>query len=169
MTRRDTDATWGGPLAVTDRPFHADLSPGAERQFLLKQAEYEAAYRRIGDPLVLFDALTHVWWSRQTVPRWLVPLIGNALIKTRTDAEAERYRERMRHVRRYVLVRDLRRKYTKRVAIERAVVMLKGENAAAGYETIEKSCDLVRRDLERLGRESEYFFLVDDSDPNKGG
>jgi hypothetical protein len=156
------------PIAVIDRPIHADLSPDDERRFLLKQAEYEAAYRRTREPLALFDALTHAWWSRQTVPGWLVSEIADALIRNRTDAEAERYRERMRHVRRYVLVRDLRRKYGKKdTAIERAVAMLKGESAAADYRTIEKSYDRVRRDLKRLGRDSEYFYLVDDGDPTK--
>ena len=52
---RDMDANddpdRGIPHAVTDRPFFRPLSPAENEAFLRKQAEFEAAYRRTGDPL----------------------------------------------------------------------------------------------------------------------
>jgi hypothetical protein len=158
------------PLQVTDRPVFKRLSSAEDEEFLRKQAEYEAAYRQTGEPLVLFDAFVHAWWSRQTVPGWLVPEVGNVMMSLRTDDHAERYRERMRHVRRYTCVRDLRRSRkvrTRNRALDLAVNMLHGEPAGGvERETIEKSYDLVRRDLERRGRESEFFYLVDDTNTN---
>jgi hypothetical protein len=146
---------------VTARPVFAELSADDNQGFLRKQAEYEAAYRRTGEPLALLDALVHAWSSRQTVPCWLVWDIGEALIKLRTDDEARRYRERMHHARRYQCVRGLRwRGYTKDRALDAAVELLKGESAEAERSTIEKSYDLVNRDLKRRGQESEFFYLV---------
>jgi hypothetical protein len=149
------------PLTVTDRPVHKPLSPAENDGFLRKQAEFEAAYRRTDEPLVLSEALHHVWFSQQTVPGWLNGEIGEALIRARTDKEAERYRDRMRHVRRFVIVHSLRRKgYTKDIALDRAVKLLAGEGAAASRRTIEVSYDTVKRDLKRRGRESEFFYFV---------
>src|SRR5262245_47607635 len=102
------------PLQVRDRPTFTQLSATEADEFLRKQAEYEAAWRRTGDPEVLWTALLHVWGSRQTMPGWLVPEIGAALIRNRTSKEIRRYRERMRKVRRYIIVRNLRnKKYTR--------------------------------------------------------
>jgi hypothetical protein len=159
---------------VIDRPLFTKLSPDDEQEFLRKQAAFEAAYRRTGEPTVLFDALAHAWWSRQTVPGWLVLPIGNALIEQRTDEMAERYRERMRHVRRYTCVRNLRRQgHTQDDALDFAVSFLEDEPARAARPTIEDSYNLVRRDLRRAGRESEFFYFVasydDDRSPNDYG
>jgi len=148
------------PLKVTRGPVHKQLSPAQYDDFLLKQAEYEAAYRRTGDPLALQGALSHVWFSRQTVPFWLMQNIRDALIRQRTDEEAERYRDRMRHVRRFIVVRNLRRKgRTKDVALDRAVELLAAESAAASRRTIQDSYDTVKRDLNLLGRESVFFYF----------
>jgi hypothetical protein len=107
------------------------------------------------------DALRDAWWSRQTVPGWVVTDIGNALIRQRTDEEAERYRDRMRHVQRYIVVRDLRgNDHTKDRAVDAAVAILAAQRAAAERGTIEKSYDRVRRDLERQGTASEFYYLV---------
>jgi hypothetical protein len=153
------------PPQVTDRPIFKQLSPAENDEFLRKQAEFEAAYRCTGDPLVLWDALRHAWWSRQTVPGWLVLPTGNALIEQRTDEVAERYRDRIRHVRRFTLVRNLRRKgNTKDGALDKAVEFLADESAAASRRTIEDSYDVVKRDLQRRGRESEFFYFVADVD-----
>lgn len=130
-------------------------------EFLRKQAEFEAAYRTTGDPQVLWHALLHAWSSQQTVPKWLVWDIGPALIEQRTDAVAERYRERMRHVQRYIVVRDLRSDgHTKDSALDQAVESLAQQRAAAERGTIEDSYDRVRRDLDRQKNASEYFYLV---------
>jgi hypothetical protein len=157
---------------VTDRRPFRPLSPDEEQEFRATQAKYEAAYRNAGEPRALLNAFMHVWWAGQTLPRWLVPAIGEVITKSQTDDEAERFRERMRHVRRYTCVRDLRRipaakggrrkwKYTKPEALDLAVVMLKGSSAFGARSTIEDSYDRVRKDLERRGRESEFFFYVD--------
>ena len=147
---------------VQDRPTYAALTPDAEEAFLRKQTEFEAAYRRTGDPLVLSEALMHAWWSRQTVPGWLVSLIADVMLRNRTDDEAKRYRERLRHVRRYCVVQRLRdRGFVKHRAVERTLLMLEGEDASGAYETVEDSYDMVRKDLDRLGQESEYFLLVE--------
>jgi hypothetical protein len=149
------------PLQVTDRPTFKQLSPAENDDFLRKQAEFEAAYRRTSDPEVLFDALLHAWWSRQTIPGWMVQDIGNALIRNRTPEEIRRYRERMRSVRRYIIVRNLREKgYTKDDALDRAVRMLANEPASPTRRTIEVDYDDVKKDLQRQGRDSEFFYLV---------
>jgi hypothetical protein len=153
------------PPQVTDRPIFKPLSPTENDEFLRKQAEFEAAYRCTGDPLALEAALRHAWWSRQTVPGRLVSEIGNTLIRLRTDEEAERYRDRMRHVRRFTVVRNLRRKgNTKDSALDKAVEFLVDEPAAASRRTIENSYDVVKRDLQRRGRESEFFYFIADDD-----
>jgi hypothetical protein len=121
------------------RPFRP-LSPEQEQEFRSTQAKYEAAYRNTGERRALMNAIAHVWWAQQTLPRWLVPAIGEFIAKSQTDDEAERFRERMRHVRRYTCVRDLRSipaaeggrrkwKYTKDEALDLAVGMLKGASA----------------------------------------
>jgi hypothetical protein len=153
---------------VADRPIYDELSSDDNQGFLRKQAEYEAAYRRTGEPLTLLVAVVHTWWSRQTVPCWLVPALGEAFLKLRTDEEARRYRERMRHARRYQCVRDLRLKYTKDRALDVAVELLAGESAEAERMTTEKSYDLVNRDLKRRGQESEFFYLVGKLDEPMG-
>lgn len=153
---------------VTDRRPFLQLSPEQDREFRRTQAKYEAAYR-MGEPRALLDALMHVWWSRQTLPLWQVPALGEAILKSATDDEAERFRERMRHVKRYNCVHALRQKlnpktgknYTKDEALDRAVKMLKRTTAKAARPTIEGSYLAVRRDLERRGRESEFFYYVD--------
>ena len=87
--------------------------------------------------------------------------IGATLIRLRTDEEAERYRDRMRHIQRFLVVRDLRRKgHTKDTALDRAVGMLDGEPAGSVRGTIEKSYNTVRKDLQRRGRDSEFFLLI---------
>ena len=151
-------------FTVSDRPTFGPLAPDSEQAFLTKQAEYEAAYRRTGEALVLFDALAHAWWSRQTVPGWLVMAICDALLRHRTDEEAERYEERLRHIMRYLCVRNLRRKHTRDAALDHAVEFLRGERAGAARQTIEGSYDRVRRDLKRKGSESEFYYLVDTYD-----
>ena len=149
------------PLNVTPGPARKQLSPAENGEFLRRQAEFEAAYRCAGEPLALLDALRDAWWSRQTVPGWLVTNIGDALIRQRTDEEAERYWDRMRHVQRYIIVRDLRRKeHTKDSALDVAVKILADQRAAASRRTIEGSYDKVERSLKQRERESEFFYLV---------
>ena len=136
------------------------------KNFQRKQAEYEAAYRRTKDPLVLKEALMNARAAGQPPPDWLVQALGNSIMRGRTGQMARRFRERMRHVRRYRCVRDLYRSYTKDDALDQAVAALAAEGDVAAWDTIEDSYDRVSRDL-RQGRESEYFFLVARSDPTR--
>jgi hypothetical protein len=148
---------------AADRRSYRPLAPDEEQEFRSTQAKYEAAYRN-GEPRALLDAFVHVWWSRQTLPRWLVPALGEFIAGAQTGKDAERFRERMRHVRRYICVRDLRRKHTRDEALNLAVTMLQGDGAFGSRSTIEDSYDRVRKDLERRGRESEFFFYIDAAD-----
>jgi len=152
------------PRRVGDRPNFKQLSPAENDEFLRKQAGFEAAYRTTGDPQVLWHALLHLWASKQTPPAWIVRDLGSALIERRTDEVAERYRERMRHVQRYVAVQDLRDAgHTKDSALDQAAESpaLAMQRAAAERGTIASSYDRVRKDLKRRGRESEFFYLVE--------
>jgi hypothetical protein len=160
------------PPKVKTRPAFRKLSPDEEEAFLREQAEYEAAYRRTGQTLALWEALKHVHREGQTVPDWLMLNSFEPLVTTATTGEkGERYRERWRHVQRYRCVRDLRRAgHTKDDALDQAVVKLKGTpEGGVSRGTIEESYDTVRRSLKRAGRESEFFFFVDDDDPEKSG
>jgi hypothetical protein len=90
--------------------------------------------------------------------------ILNALVEGRTDEAAERYRERIRHVRRYTVVRDLLSSdhtMTVTCALDRAEESLAQQLAAVSRRTIEASYYEVKNDLDRQGRESEYFYLVE--------
>ena len=136
------------------------------KNFHRKQAEYEAAWRRTEDPLVLDEALLHADAAEQPLPDWLVTAVGNAIMKGRTDEVAERFRERDRHVQRYRCFRDLRKKgHAWNDALNLAAAKLEATDAAGMPSTIEKSYMRVKHDLELAGRESEYFFLVARSDP----
>src|SRR5262245_19033280 len=166
------------PPEIIDRPAFTKLSPDDERAFLRVQAEWHAAYRRTGDPLALWEALSHVQRSGQTVPDWLRMAFFKIVIGATANRLAERYRERQRHVRRYICVRDLRetvnkhtgKKHTKDEALDQAVNDLQGtSNGGVSRSTIETSYDTVRRSPERSGRESEFFVHVGDDDPNKRG
>ena len=113
--------------------FHKQLSPAEEREFKRKQTEFKAAYFCTGDPLVLWTALSHASCERQTIPNWLMLPILNTLLEQRADALAERYRERMRHVQRYIVVRDLRRNgHTKDSALDKSVHVLASQGAQCG-------------------------------------
>jgi hypothetical protein len=147
--------------------FPPDPKADAEN-FHRKQAEYEAAYRRTGEPFVLYEALLNADAYLQLPPEldWLVTAVGNAIMKDRTNDAAERFKERMRHVQRYRCVRDLRQKgHTWSDALNLAAAKLEATDAAGMPSTIEKSYMRIKHDLELKGRESEYFFLVARSDP----
>ena len=77
----------------------------------------------------------------------------------------------MRHIQRYIAVRNLRRNgHTKDSALNEAVDFLAKQRVAASppvdrravasRRTIEASYDKVERSLKRQGRESEFFYLV---------
>jgi len=161
------------PPEVTARPAFRQLSPEEERAFLREQAQFEAAYRRTGEPLPLWEALCHIHRTAQVPPNWLKWALYDLVTKATTDAQAKRFRERALHVERYRRVRDLRatvnkrtgKKYTKDEALDEAVLKLQGVER----DTIETSYWNVRRGLEREGSASEFFWLVDDDDPAKGG
>jgi hypothetical protein len=136
------------------------------KNFERKQAEFEAAYRRTEDPLILYEALRHVQAARQMPPDWLMEACGDSILRDRTDQTAERFKERMRHVQRYRCVRNLRlEKHTKDRALDLAVDRLEPKGERAARSTIEESYNRVSRDLKRAGRDSEYFLLVARSDP----
>jgi hypothetical protein len=138
------------------------------KNFQRKQAEYEAAYRRTGEPLALYEALLNARAYLQFPAEldWLVAAVGNIIKRDRTDQTAERFRERMRHVQRFRCVRDLRQKgHTKDQALDLAVAAFEARGEATKRSTIDASYNTVSRDLKRKGRESEYFLLVARSDP----
>src|SRR5262249_522636 len=116
------------------------------KNFQRKQAKYEAAYRRTREPLALFEAMLHVQAARQTPPDWLAEAVGDIIMRSRTNKRgrpnktAKRFRERMRHVRRYQRVRDLRRQgQTKDGALDLAVAALEATGEPAVRSTIEDS------------------------------
>jgi len=140
------------------------------KNFQRKQAEYEAAYRRTGEPLVLYEALLNArsYLQLPAELNWLVTAVGDNTMRGRSDKMAERFRERMRHVQRYRCVRDLRQKgHKKEDALDLAVAALETTDAKALRPTIATSYDRVRRNLKQKGCESEYFYLVARSDPTK--
>ena len=136
--------------------------------FQRKQAEYEAAYRCTGEPRVLCEALLNARAYLRFPPEldWLMEALGDTFRKGRTDQTAERFRERMRHVQRYRLVRDLRQKgHAYSNALDQAAIALAATDDPAAQSTIEKSYNKVNNDLEQKGPESEYYLLVARSDP----
>jgi hypothetical protein len=137
-------------------------SPAGTDEFLRKQAELEAAYRvSDGDPQVLCHALVHAYSSGRPPPRWLVWRTLETLVAQRTGAAARGYRARLQHVRRYIVVHNLRSNgHTKDAALDAAVEILAAQRAAAERGTIEKSYDRVKIDLDRQGSASEFFYLV---------
>jgi hypothetical protein len=138
------------------------------KNFQAKQAELKAAYRLTEEPSALYEALLHAdgYLRFPADLHWLVEAIGQFITKNRTNDTAERLKERMRHVRRYRYVRDLREKgHAWSDALNLAVAKLEATDAAARRSTIEKSYMMVKRDLELAGHESKYFFLVARSDP----
>src|SRR5262245_17347064 len=135
------------PLQVQDRPTFQPLSDDANDAFLRQQAEYEAAWRRTKDPEVLWFALLHVSWARQTIPGWLWPEIGVVLLRKRSPAEIRRFRERMRKVRRFILVRNRRAKgLSKEKALNKAEALVQGDPGSQTWETIEQDYVEVKKD-----------------------
>jgi hypothetical protein len=138
------------------------------KNFQRKQAEYEAAYRRTRELLALSEALRHAQAARQLTPDWLVTALRDVVMRSRTDQAVERFKDRLRHVRRYRCVRDLRQKgHSKNRALELAIKELEAASEAAARSTIEDSYNRVSRDLKRVGRDSEYFYLVARADPTR--
>jgi hypothetical protein len=162
---------------IADRPRYAELTPDEERAFFQKLAELEAAFRQTGDPLSLWEALDLVERSGQTVPYWLPQAFFRAIMQPMTDNEIKRARERWWAARRYKVVCDLRQTgysqkgYSKERAIDQAVIELRAEgdkgvqrrgklDEGVSRDTVERSYDKVKKDLERRGRESQYYYLV---------
>ena len=100
-----------------------------------------------------------------------------------SDDELKRTRARWWAVRRYERVRDLRetmngrtgKKYTKAEALDQAVIDLRAEgdkgvkrrgklDEGVSRDAVEDCYDKVRKDLDRRGRESQYYFFVDKKD-----
>jgi hypothetical protein len=171
------------PSKIADRLRYVELTPDEERDFLQKLAEYKAAYHQTGDPAPLWEALCHVEQSGQTVPRWLVTAFLPVTMRAMTKNELKRVRTRWWTVRRYECVRDLRetvneqtgKKYTKAEALDQAVMDLRAEgdkgakrrrklDKGVSRDAVEDSYDKVRRDLERRGHESQYYFYVNRKD-----
>ena len=179
----DMDAPPDIPPKIADRPRYVELTLDEERAFVQKLYEYEAAFRQTGDPLPLWEALCHVELSGQTVPPWLVTFFLPHVMRGRTKNELKRGRERWWAARRYECVRDLRetvnertgKKYTKAKALDQAVIDLRAEgdkgvkrrgklDEGVSRDAVEDCYDKVRKDLDRRGRESQYYFFVDKKD-----
>jgi hypothetical protein len=136
--------------------------------FQRKQAEFEAAWRHTRDPLVVKEAILHAHAAKQPLPDWLARAVGvdNVILSGRAREVVERFRERMRHVRRYRCVRDLREKgLTLKGACKAAVEALEATDEAVAQPTIKDSYNTVDIDLRRKGKESVYFHLVARADP----
>jgi hypothetical protein len=167
------------PSKIADRPRYAELTPDEERAFLQRLAEFEAAFRQTDDPVLLWEALDHVEQSGQTVPHWLTKAFFRVIMLTMTDDVIRRARARWWAARRYKCVQDLRRKgCTRDGALDQAVIDLRAEgdkgvrrrgklDEAVSRDTVEDSYDKVRKDLDRRGRESRYYLLVNKM--NEGG
>ena len=166
---------------IADRPCYIELTPDEERTFLQELAKYEAAYRQTGDPFLLWKALDHVELYGQTVPYWLTKAFFGVVHLAMTPDDMRRARERWWAVRRYECVRDLREtvdegtgeKYTKPAAIDQALIKLRAEgdkgvkrrgklDEGVSRDAVEDSYDKVKKDLERRGRESQYYFFLGD-------
>ena len=128
---RDKAPPWLSPTSG-----HARMTPNSNlKNFQRKQAEYEAAWRATSDPQALHEALLNARGYLQLPAEldWLVTAMGDFIMKGRTKGKrrgrasqtVERFRDRMRHVRRYRCVRDLRQKdHTKEHALDLAVERL---------------------------------------------
>ena len=115
------------------------------KNFQRKQAEYEAAWRCTGDPLVLYEALLNAAGYLR-FPRadldWLMIGMGAFVTKSRMKGErkgkvsqtVERFQDRMRHVRRYRCVR-VQKGHTKERALDLAVAVLEATGEAAARRT----------------------------------
>ena len=124
----------------------------------------------------IVDAPHHVERSGQTVPHWPTNALFGVVIRGMTNDEMRRARERWWAARRYTCVRDLRQKgYTKHRALDQAVIDLRAEgdkgvkrqgklDEGVSRDTVESSYDKVRKDLERRGRESQYYIFVNKTD-----
>src|SRR5262249_45791615 len=147
-------------IAFVVRPFPPDPATDL-KNFQRKQAEYEAAFHRTGELFVLYEPLLHAQAAKQGIPDWVVTAVG--IMRGRTADIAERFKERMRHVRRYRCVRDWRNRhpdgsdalYTKNQALKLAAAQLEAAGEAAQQRPIAKLSDRVSRDLTRKGCGSE--------------
>ena len=98
-------------------------------------------------------------------------------MRAMTDAEIQRARKRWWDVRRYKVVHDLRQTgysekgYPKEHALDQAVINLRAEgdkgvkrrgklDEGISRDAVERSYNKVKQDLERRGRESQYYHLV---------
>jgi hypothetical protein len=138
----------------------------AEGSLRSKLAICEAAYRA-GESLAVAEALTWLFLYLK-LPEWtgwIEAAAVDVIADRRTPQQAERHRELMRHLMRYKVVRDLRRRgLTKDAALDRAVVMFAEMQGTVTRDTIEDSYDRVRRDIRDLGitgAQSKYFLLKD--------
>jgi hypothetical protein len=167
------------PSRIADRPRYVELTPDEERAFVQELAEYEAAYRQTGNSALLFKALHRVVLSGQTVPHWLLDDLFCVVMRGITDKEVKRVRELGWAARRYERVRDLRetvneltgKKYTRDEAIDQALIQVRAEGdkgvrrrgklgKGISRDAVEDSYDKVRLDLERRGRESQYYLFI---------
>ena len=167
-------ATPPDPLRIADRPRYVELTPDEERAFRQKLAECEAAHRQTDDPYPLWKALDLVELSGQTVPYWLTHDFFRVVMLGMTYNVMKRARELGWAARRYECVRDLRetvdertgKKYTKPAAIDQALIKLRAEGdkgvkrRGISRDAVEDCYDKVKKDLERRGCESQYYFFV---------
>jgi hypothetical protein len=163
------------PTEIAKRPCYKQLSPAEERAFLREQAVYAAAYRRWGDPLAPWEAFCHIERSGQTVPGWLHVALFEVITRNMTPDVERRSRERWQFAKRYTLVRNYRatvdertgRKISEDRAVDLAIIDLQaGADEArrdeAEHATIKNTYRKIRGDLKRRGRESEWFYYVDE-------
>ena len=94
----------GPPVAYAPHQFPPEI-----------QAHYDewlAACRRVWeatqDPLIIAAAVRHTSFYRQPIASWLEEAVVQASIKGRTKADVRRQRERTNHIKRWLLVKDLK-------------------------------------------------------------
>jgi hypothetical protein len=141
----------------------ADLLAEMDGVLRARLAHCEATYRNTGEPLAVVEALTLVFTCLPESMRWIEIAASGIIAERRSDAQAEKHRDAMRHFWRYLYVRGFRQRGIKPIeaAAARALEVLKGSDCAhVTVATFIESYWKVRHDLE-AGRQGEYFCILD--------
>jgi len=138
-----------------------ELTPEAKATYDKQMKACEVAWRTTDEPLAIAEAITLVYLFRQSMPAWVEAAAVSIIIEKRTDNQARRHRESMKHMWRYMSVHGFRKRgIPLGEAAARAQEGLKGTDICAAVDTIIDSYWKVRHDIE-AGRQAEYFFLKD--------
>jgi hypothetical protein len=140
------------------------LPPAIRKRFEERLTECRRTWEETGDPLAVAEAISWVYFHRQTIPPWLEDAAIRSLARLRTDQQARRHREAMRHWGRWRWVKDgIEDGLTWDQAYDRAARMLAGDaevDVESIRESVRKSYQLVQRKV-RSRRTGEFWFLKD--------